>query len=60
MDPVQYMLHLVEQGKSYADAYSHASQRFGLSKAELEQRVIDARQSACETIRAIDQSRLLA
>jgi len=60
MNPVQYMIHLIEQGKSYADAYSHASQRFGMSKAQLEQAVIDARAEACDLIRAIDGSRLLA
>lgn len=46
MDPVQYMIYLVEQGKSYDAAYAHARQRFGLTNAELEQAVLDAREQA--------------
>lgn len=54
MDPVQYVLHLLEQGKSYEDAYSHAAQRFGESKAQIEQRILDARSDALRLVRAID------
>lgn len=46
MDPVQYIIYLVEQGKSYEDALSHARQRFGLTPAQSEQLIIDARAQA--------------
>ena len=59
MDPVQYLLHLIEQGKSYDEAYSHASQRFGMTKAWLEQAVADARDNALRLARAIDNAGLL-
>ena len=59
MDPVQYMLHLIEQGKHHEDAYAHASARFGLSKAQLEQLLLDARLQAKSLIVAIDSSGLL-
>lgn len=46
MDPVQYAIHLIEQGKSYDEVYAHAQQRYGIRPAELEQRILDARENA--------------
>lgn len=54
MDPVQYIIYLVEQGKSYEDALSHARQRFGLTPAQLEQLIIDARAQAESLLVATD------
>jgi hypothetical protein len=54
MDPVQYMIHLVEQGKTPIDAMLHASQRWGETLAQLEQRIMDARSNARDLLDATE------
>ena len=59
MDPVQYLLHLIEQGKSVADAYSHTRQRFGIGDRQIDGLVIDAFGQAQDLVRAIRRHGLL-
>lgn len=42
MDPVQYIIHLLTQGKSRDEAEAHARQRYGLTREELNNRVNEA------------------
>jgi hypothetical protein len=54
MDPVQYLLHLIEQGVLYEDARSHTRQRFGLSDDDLSLRLRLARKDANALLRSLD------
>lgn len=50
MDPVQYMISLVEQGKSVEDARSHCRQRYGLSDDAIDCRLREAMDDASRTM----------
>lgn len=50
MDPVQYIIHLIEQGKHPVDAREHTRLRFGLSDEAIDARLREARAAAWDLI----------
>lgn len=53
MDPVQYMIHLIEQGKPAVEARDHAKLRYGLSDEAIDARILEAHNAAVNTINAL-------
>lgn len=43
---VEYLTHLVEQGKTYGEAREHVKLRFGLTDERLDSRIEEARNEA--------------
>lgn len=54
MDPVQYLLHLIEQGVPYLPARQHTTQRFGINDSDLNLRLRIARKDAGALLRSLD------
>lgn len=55
MDPVKYIIHLIEQGEAPDKAREHARLRYGFSEEGIERCIRDARAAAWDLISKTDQ-----
>lgn len=53
MDPVQYIIHLIEQGEHPDKAREHAKLRHGLSDEAIDARISEAVAAAQRTIQVL-------
>lgn len=51
MDPIHYLLHLLDQDVPLSDAIEHVKRRHGLSDEAIRARVAEARSAARELLR---------
>lgn len=50
MDPIHYLIHLIEQGEPPAKAREHVKLRYGLSDEAIDARLREARAAAWDLI----------
>lgn len=55
MDPIQYLVHLLDQGLTVESAMAHVKQRYGLSDDAVMARIIEARAAAWDLLSRTDR-----